>query len=76
MKVVGLCVSFLMALVWFPNDFRFWVMVKLLHVGHDEFLWNFSTTFSMNYETLSKLILGLRKLLACINEFIFVELWY
>ena len=31
-------------------------MVKLLHVGHSEFLWNLSTTFSTNRETLSKLI--------------------
>jgi len=59
--------------------FRTWVMVKLLHVGHGGFLWNFNTTFSMNCEIFSKLILGLRKLLEWINEYAFMKCdikWY
>ena len=40
MKVVDNCVSLLMPLVY-----RTWVMVKLLHVDHNEIFMNFSTTF-------------------------------
>ena len=44
MKVVNMDVSFLMALVWLHYHFIIWVMVKILHVGHYAFLWNFSIT--------------------------------
>jgi hypothetical protein len=63
-KVVGMDVSFLIPLVWLlKRIYRTWVIVKLLHVGHSEFLWTFSITFlSLKWKMVligTELVLGL-----------------